>query len=664
VTGVQTCALPISIVARAVDPDREWRYANAAELRDDLRAWLAGEPVSARRPPLAQRTRRWIAKHPRRIVQVALLVSLVVTAFVALARPMAWLSDARLARAAYERGDVRELDRLAQALPSAVPVFEARVAEALRRLRDRESRDSLARVRDELLRADLPRALFAAAESVGRDGTNADLALQRFFLAFPELDGLGGAERARMLELWCVLSARVFYERPVATDERTRWAEPYLAAQRTAWKRTDLTPSARLYLVTALGQTGDVSDAAEILVPWTTAPERTSEEARMGCRATQTILRRAHVRGLATTIDTAPMWTHIESAVRRWDVDKMDFHVSGTLAAVSGLVRTLLIVDRVSHGMTPASDRLVPPGTHELLTTGSAMQLGPWLECLAIAGDPTLLELAQKPPRDWTDVRWHSPKTLGRICVFAAAAEPGLDLATSLGSLLAPDERARFEQGRREAELELHGVVEEESLDDETKLGVVDADSSPELVPRSTLAGSASALTMVRGHLYVGPPTGLTVSALAAWPSESWWAFDSTGVQLGGASLAPTALAGHAAADENYGFWLMYALGGSRLELPFHVDADRIERARELSLILVTNGRSNFPALGRAEITVTLNGDQLETRTISRQHSGEFTFDVSARQLRAGTNTIVLSLGEGSTTPLRVRAASIRMRED
>lgn len=47
----------------AKDPAR--RYPSAAELAADIRRALAGEPLSARRPGLAQRAIRWAIRHPR-----------------------------------------------------------------------------------------------------------------------------------------------------------------------------------------------------------------------------------------------------------------------------------------------------------------------------------------------------------------------------------------------------------------------------------------------------------------------------------------------------------------------------------------------------------------------------------------------------------------------
>src|SRR5262245_18812626 len=52
----------VCLKALAKEPGR--RYATAAELRDDLHRWLAGEPIRARPVSRPERVWRWCARNP------------------------------------------------------------------------------------------------------------------------------------------------------------------------------------------------------------------------------------------------------------------------------------------------------------------------------------------------------------------------------------------------------------------------------------------------------------------------------------------------------------------------------------------------------------------------------------------------------------------------
>ncbi len=60
------------------------RYLSAAELADDLRRFLNGEPVHARRTPAWERTRMWSVRHPSFATAIAACILLVVAGLTAL----------------------------------------------------------------------------------------------------------------------------------------------------------------------------------------------------------------------------------------------------------------------------------------------------------------------------------------------------------------------------------------------------------------------------------------------------------------------------------------------------------------------------------------------------------------------------------------------------
>jgi tetratricopeptide (TPR) repeat protein/predicted Ser/Thr protein kinase len=73
------------IIFKSLEKDREVRYQSASALGDDLRAWLAGDPVSAGPPGTAYRLRKLVAKHKVAVATVGLGLCMIVASSIALA---------------------------------------------------------------------------------------------------------------------------------------------------------------------------------------------------------------------------------------------------------------------------------------------------------------------------------------------------------------------------------------------------------------------------------------------------------------------------------------------------------------------------------------------------------------------------------------------------
>ncbi|QDT70164.1 Serine/threonine-protein kinase PrkC [Planctomycetes bacterium MalM25] len=138
-----------NIVLRAMEKDRDARYASAGELRDDLRRFLDGKPTIARPPTLWERGVKW-ANRRRQAVAVAAAVMALVTAISVVSgvmvntarhRAEAALAESEVQRQHAERSLDRALsvldrfgsqlsDQLA-ATPGAEPVRDAALRDAL-----------------------------------------------------------------------------------------------------------------------------------------------------------------------------------------------------------------------------------------------------------------------------------------------------------------------------------------------------------------------------------------------------------------------------------------------------------------------------------------------------------------------------------------------------
>ncbi|MBS0657816.1 MAG: protein kinase [Verrucomicrobia bacterium] len=153
------------ICARALAPEVAARYASAGELADELRRWLDGRPILARRVSAFERTWRWATRHPLPASLAAALAFLLAAGVVGIG-----LANVRLARS---RDEARAAERAATAR-----LFEARLeqARAARRAEHREEAlTALAQarplgpadqLRDETIGA-LALSSFTAAERLG-----------------------------------------------------------------------------------------------------------------------------------------------------------------------------------------------------------------------------------------------------------------------------------------------------------------------------------------------------------------------------------------------------------------------------------------------------------------------------------------------------------------
>lgn len=72
-----------NIVLKAMAEGREERYATARDLAEDLRRFLAGEPILARRPTLSARLGKWTRRHKRSVTAAVGVMAVIMTGLVA-----------------------------------------------------------------------------------------------------------------------------------------------------------------------------------------------------------------------------------------------------------------------------------------------------------------------------------------------------------------------------------------------------------------------------------------------------------------------------------------------------------------------------------------------------------------------------------------------------
>ncbi|WP_374602644.1 protein kinase [Arenimonas sp.] len=136
------CRLPADLQAvlrQALAREPGQRYAGAAELAADLRAWLDGKPVKARRGGSGYRLRRWIRRHP---LPAALAAALVASIAVGVGTSL------------WQAGEART---------------QANAA------REAQAEAETARARAEAVRDYVAEMLAASNPSLGREATAADL---------------------------------------------------------------------------------------------------------------------------------------------------------------------------------------------------------------------------------------------------------------------------------------------------------------------------------------------------------------------------------------------------------------------------------------------------------------------------------------------------------
>ena len=209
-----------AVVEKAVEPEPQWRYDDAAALRDDLRAWLDDRQVTARRPMPVEVARRWLHHNSERVLRRLTQVAAVAVATLAIAWVAVTYAESREARHAAESGDLRALAASLGAIPTWCSGFllSTELERLKREFQDPNPTDPVADVHRALEEDRWEDALLIAAQYLERDGLQRHNLLASFLrgsIDLVENDGLSATTERRSRAI--LMTSRLFMDRPVCS---------------------------------------------------------------------------------------------------------------------------------------------------------------------------------------------------------------------------------------------------------------------------------------------------------------------------------------------------------------------------------------------------------------------------------------------------------------
>ncbi|MEW6073054.1 MAG: serine/threonine-protein kinase [Planctomycetota bacterium] len=628
-----------AIVAKAADVEPAWRYPDGGAMLADLEAWLAGRPVAARRPPLAERARRWTRRNPQRILRSGVWVVGVAGAVLA----AGWLAraggEAEDLRRAVEAGDIQGAVEGARSLPSFLhPLLlpEAEVRDVARRARRGDEQDPLHEVFCALDRHDPQEALFLAARALHAQGLPGDPPLLSRFLwrSLPAVEPESAYEAAALR--WSALLLSAFYDTedaPVDVDGefRSRFRAVFL---HSPGRRS------RLFALQGLSASGTPADARELL-EWALAQDFRGEEQRMGLQAVERIVRWLHRAGRLRELDLATIGNGLAEYAPRalggeGELGPSEEHWARN--ATEDLACAFLLAKRSLGEPFDAASLLTERDRERLQAEGLCS--GRALCILAGGGDSRVdAILASSPER-----------------LRALPAEVSLsNYRLGWGYGARGDTPALAEACERyRTELEGHELAEFcRHLEDGRSARRGDR---PELKARTNI---------FRGDRG-GEPFPLEVERSTLPPSpeaRAWWSFGGGRPQAGGLASgvrAESALLADVRHSDSY--LHLRDPGGSRLHLLFQVSSAEGLPNLALDLFCQSEADRYAPYAGECHLTLHLDGRALDERRLVPECHGVLTTWLLPGELllRPGEHAITITLDAASTTSCWLHEARIR----
>ncbi len=631
-----------AVVSRACDPQPRWRYADAAVVRDDLRAWLRGAGVSARRAPLPERLVRAARAQPRRFAaRIGLAVlgaALAVGGTVVVAGAA---RSAQAASAAARAGDLLALHDALLRLPPGLDrlLLEGELEPLLPRVRRGDPGDRFVRACARLRLGDTSGALHESACGLRLQGPVAEPALLRQLEVAIEDGSPGRGEELRREAL--LLAARLFIERPVRSAGDAAACDGLRRRLLAVWHDASAAEDDRLYAVSALTGCARADDVPRLLDDAAAQPPN-SEPQRLALLAAEHAVRRAHVTGELARLDPEALW-------RRFLLDESDWSVAarppgdslsfGLGLGVRHVGRALAVVARERGLRLDVRPALTAPLPASPLQDPEWWQ-GPDAWLVLLAGGSEMEQLVRTPPR--------APRSAleagswGLLC--AAFDDPALreEARRSCALLAGPQDAGRwfeaFGRGLAAGLDERRGVLADVDPDADTLLGVA-CDDAWRVAGRveGTLAAPdriADGWRVMAGWCFVPPEPVLEGLAREVALRAAPWQTDD---------------------QPSNGYLRLGNFGTSEVRLVFEVQDDPGVRSWRLRVRDQIGARRYFPYQGRAALELHVDrvagrASDMLANTEAKWHD----FVIPVDRLSPGQHELRLLLGRQSTTTYRL----------
>ena len=629
-----------ALLAMAADPDPAWRHFDGDELARDLRAWLDGRPVRARRRTLLERMKRGLARHPGKVLGGLAGLIVVTLAGWGVLEAAVLRSAAEAAEGAVADGDLQVALEAAGRVPvwlQGVLLDEAGSGGLVRRVRTASPGDAVTGLVCALATtpADVETVSLLAVLGLHRSAPPDARVLMAFVASTLEGRGWGadGGARLALARRLAVMACDL----PDLDAAGAIRSAPLARACRSIWEGPDASTELRHYAtsVTAgLGSGGDVL----ALVDRLSGLEFGDEQQRLLCEAARLVLRRAPRLGPDGAVDRSSLQARAAGLARvwlqtpGWALDLLPW--DSAFAAHRFLLEVVLDGRRVGQPVDPTD--WAPPEWLDALSAGSAVGVGTLPHLLAAAGDPRVVSwLARVEGWCGSPFFGSAEEELGWL-----SGVVGTDsLIDELGRRL--DGACSFIPDRFATERFAGGVAA--GRDD--RLGSVPTRAADPDEPLHRLAPAA--LSWSRGDL-----SG--ADEVARWEAQAgrFTAGWADGLLAAGVS--------DVAADDGDRFLRFDAAGGAWLEL-------RLTVARPvLDAVLVLRdqvaARWTLPGCGEVKLEVLFDGEHVGAdRVVNRVNSMTHEVPLPARELLPGAHVITLLSGSDSTAAYRLLGASLRV---